>query len=361
MPINLRSRPIEGYISDNAGVVVKNADIIIKEDNPNGSIVVDSVKSDEDGYFISQPIKNGVYDIYESGARVMRQYHSSNPTVLQCYKPNEDNVPSDVRLFSDFIGSSPSYDINYYRYYVQIEPENIDVSTYGNTFPLWKMANADQLIEHEFENIALIHDGFTLPESMLTHTRFDVEYFAPIYTENASHRRIRWGGIPGIAFQDMSKIVLPLDYMSIVTGQSHFRKSYSGGAGGSWSDGSGETIHLTVVASGDPSNPDASESISVGDIIEITLENDTYWAIVFYKNGTTVYGRRWLSSRVSFDTMSNIGLSSTDGLIYGIKIFQGFFLGMENLTSSVGEYFTVQENQAAQNSLTELFSYGNIS
>ena len=64
MGSNLKSRPIEGYITDSAGHVLRNVDVLIKEEiSKTESTLIDSVKSGDDGYFISDPIKNGIYEI----------------------------------------------------------------------------------------------------------------------------------------------------------------------------------------------------------------------------------------------------------------------------------------------------------
>jgi hypothetical protein len=354
MPTNLNSRPIEGYITDNAGNILRNVDVVIKDDAPNGSVVIDVCKSDDDGYFISKPIKNGVYDIYESGVRVYRQYHSSFPTVIQCYKPYSTNEPSsDILPFSDFVGSeAPDEDINFFRYYIQIEPENIDISTYGHLFPLWKQDGANQLTGHDFENIALVHDGFTVGTSYLTHTRFDVEYFSPLYTQNSDHKRMRWSGVPGVSFADESKIVLPLDYFSITPNQPHY---YYNDVNGTWGQylGSEEIVELSDVPT------DVTDNLITGDILKLELAaSQIFWCIVHYIDGTTVYATRWKSSRANSANLTTIvSAVGSDFDVYSYRIYKGFYANLENLTDSVSEYFTVKENQAAQNSISEEYNY----
>ena len=358
MPTNLRSIPIEGYITDNAGNIIRNADVVIKDDTPNGAIVVDTVKSDDDGYFISRPIKNGVYDIYESGVRIFRQYHSSNPTLTQCYNPGVNNVPSGIRPFVDYTGSA-TYDINQYRYYTQIEPEYIDILTYGHMFPIWSIDPQTQLSGHPFQNITTIHPEIaTANTSKLTHTRFDVEFVS-------DSRRIRWSGIPGVVFYEDSRIVLPLDYYSMIA--NHYLYQYDT-AGASWSVWQGDQELISI------SLPTASvtaiyDKIVIGDILELQLASGIkFWCIVYSKTSTStsaqIFGRLWKSSNSGLVAQGTPDLSYiravvSDMSISNIKVFQGMFSGLSSLTSSVGEYFTVQENQVAQNG-QEVYNYNRI-
>lgn len=347
MATNLRSRPIEGYITDSAGSVLRNVDVVIKEDAPHGgSIVVVSARSDDDGYFITTPIKNGVYDIYESGVRIIRQYHSANPTLIQCYKPNSNNIPTDIASFADFIGVSPVKNINTYRYYLQIEPETIDVSSYGNSFPLWE---TNSIVGTDFENIAAIHTSFNIDTegSRLTHSRFDVEFII------AEDSRIRWSGVPGISFGSEQKIVLPLDYMSITPNHHSY---YGNGIGGSIALDSGDRYIVTL-------NNDTVTAISTGDIIKITMSDDTpndphvFYGIVHHKPvpaTNVVYITKWKTTKVASNSLTPATTISK------CHVYNGFNSSIESLDRTIKERFSVQENLYAQNSLTELYSYSGV-
>ena len=91
MPSNLRSKPIEGYVADSAGNVLRNSQILIKEAAPYGSNIRDSITSDDDGYFKSKPLPSGSYDIYESGIIVAKTIHNPDKVDIQCYKAHTDN------------------------------------------------------------------------------------------------------------------------------------------------------------------------------------------------------------------------------------------------------------------------------
>ena len=83
MSSNIRALPIESFITDSSGNVLRNALILIKEAAPSGSNLIDRTTSDDDGYFVSKPIPAGTYDIYESGVRVAKNTHVADP-YCQC-------------------------------------------------------------------------------------------------------------------------------------------------------------------------------------------------------------------------------------------------------------------------------------
>lgn len=360
MPTNLRARPIEGYITDNAGNILRNVDVIIKEDTPNSTNVIDVVQSDDDGYFVSKPIKNGVYDVYESGVRVYRIYHSADPTQISSFQPGTDNIPMDLFAFSTCTGSAvPTNDINFYRQYVQIEPETLDIAVYGHSFPLWNIdpASATSMSGHKFEHINLVHTSIsTSNSSKLTHSRFDAEYFYPLYAQNSTHRRIRWAGVPGIQMYNQSKIVLPLDYFSIVPNQHYYQKPSATGITSVLSSGdtSNNTLELTTTIA------ETYSIVSLGDIVKITIAGSgggasgTVYGIVIYKNSNVIYIKRWASDYASNPADFSL---YTAGTVSSYTVYQGMYAGMEALSQSTGERIYVQENLMAQNAIEELYSY----
>ena len=74
MASNIRAKSIEGYVTDSAGNIIRNSQIIIKQSTPSDSFNIDTVSSDDSGYFASRPIQSGTYEIYESGILVSRYY-----------------------------------------------------------------------------------------------------------------------------------------------------------------------------------------------------------------------------------------------------------------------------------------------
>ena len=378
---NLRSRPIDGYITDNAGNIVRNSEIIIKEETPTSSTIVDTVTSNDSGYFVSKPIKNGLYSIYESNVLVYRHYHSVIPTSIQCYAPDYPSgasVPLNLKSFSQFVNSAtPAYDINYYRRYIQVEPETMDVTNDGSMFPIWDVAPITFLSPSSFANMNQIHPEISnANNSRLTHTRFDAEYFSPLDSQNTLQKRIRWAGIPGVRFYANSKIVLPLDYYSILPTNPIVWSQYGFANNVTFAAVTPEIIQVKF---GDPSmalpqTTDLFNKTNYGDIIELNFngwgDNLKFFFILTYKEyvadgGATrfdMYGRMWKSVNTTHAAM---GITTVYDLmaspytvtnIRSVKLYPGMFAGMENITSSTSEFFTVMENLYAQNN-PEIYNY----
>ena len=61
MASNLRSKPLTGHITDSSGNVIRNTSIIIKDTYGN---TVDTIPTNDEGYFVSSPLPNGVYNIF---------------------------------------------------------------------------------------------------------------------------------------------------------------------------------------------------------------------------------------------------------------------------------------------------------
>lgn len=336
--MNLRSRPIEGVVTDNSGNVLRSATITIKELAPESSNIIDVATSDNDGYFISKSIKNGVYDIYESGIRVERIYHSANPTCIQSYAADSNELPTNIGTFAESIT-----DLNAFIHYIQIESSNIDVDK-GNIFPIWNVdptdldeASAPQ--KHPFSKLKDIHTGVD-PTSKFTQTRFDVEY-------NSDSRYIRWVGIPAIKFKE--RLVLPLDYFSITP--SNFYKKFTGGQAWSIDAASNNTIIVIQMASG---------NVSIGDILKIRFDNDKYfWCIVQTISGTyEITAKLWGSSYGNSLDLTNF-IAGTDA-IDNIVSFQAMFNNITNIKESVNSAFTVTENLQAQDQYVQYDASGDV-
>jgi hypothetical protein len=204
---NLRSAPIEGHVTDSAGNVIRNSQIIIKQQTPYGGVVVDSIRSDDTGYFISSPIPNGVYDIYESGIKISRIIHETSIGGIQCFQADRSNYnPSIIGSFPDL---SDAQNLNSYKSFIQIEAPYLNTAQYGNIFPLYEYdisVNPESDTEQSNE-IYEISNFFQLSSaSRITISRFDIEYFSPLTASSSNFKRVKWAGVPGIRFYQDSKI-----------------------------------------------------------------------------------------------------------------------------------------------------------
>jgi hypothetical protein len=348
MASNLRSKPIQGYVTDSAGNILRNAQIVIKSQNPLGTVIVDSIKTDDNGYYISNPIPDGIYDVYESGIRVARISHVSDKSKIQCYKPSKENYPfRDVPIFSSLVTART---LNDFKFYIQIEPDFVDTFQLGNSFPLYDYDMSNMVDDgNDISNIAKFFSLST--DSRITTTRFDVEYYSPITSVNTQYKRIRWSGVPGIRFYKNSKIVVPIDYYSITPSLPKFYIAASQVSGITFgSSSTSDIVDLSVVG-----NSFCVESMipktSIGDIIKIEMVGGVVWyGIVLSASDQSIALERWRSSRY---------LSTTDltGAISKVFLYDGIFQNISDINDTNNERFTVVENIYAQDDSSELYNY----
>jgi len=365
MSSNLRSKPIEGHVTDSAGNVLRNSQIIIKQAAPSGSITMGSVQSDGDGYFQSKPLPNGLYDIYESGISIARIVHTADRNSIQCYKPGVDNY--DISLIRNFISLAEATNpvLNSFKWFLQIEPEELDVSVYGSTFPIYDVniyaINDDN---NEYDNIAEFFNFNA--NSRITTTRFDIEYFAPLTALSHFYKRIRWAGVPALRFSEDSKLVVPLDYFSIVASLPKVASNYETDII-SIEEGSIEKL-VDVSGTHDDFKNHVDTAI-IGDIVKLTVRgNDIGGSPIgpFYHYGIVVDVQRaspyhiilekWLSSRF----LSDLDLDDVNTpWVEKIESFDGMFQGITDINDEVNERFTLVENVNAQDNVPELYNYNN--
>lgn len=372
MSSNLRSKPIEGHVTDSAGNVLRNAEITIKVATPSGSFPIDTIRADDDGYFRSSPIPSGQYDIYESGIRVAKTIHVANQNPIQCFRPHVDNYDqSKIGNFFDLaeanelqvggIASTP------FHWFVQIEPDIIDVPVYGSTFPLYDMnisTDPAGSVDNTLYNLSA-YFGLS-SDSRITTTRFDVEYYAPITALSSQYKRVRWAGVPAIRFFPDSKLVIPLDFFSIVPSlHKQIAPSTSDFVSGDnirYTEASGIVASIT----GPETNDDFDEFLSLiskGDVVKIILQEigegeDTQ--IVRYgivdDADTSLIIEKWLSSRFNSD---DLAAPDSDYFVVRMMAYDGLFPGIVNIDEEVNERFTVIENVSVQNNDSELYTYNN--
>jgi hypothetical protein len=363
MASNLRSAPIDGYITDGAGNILRNAEVSVKEVTPLGTNLIETTKSNDSGKFVTAPIKNGVYSIFESGTEVAKQYNSVLPYCIQVYAANPDNLPAADTIipFATFL--DPDEDINLFRHYIQIEPQSVDVFSYGNRFPIWDKAISTWYDRHPFINIATYHEGFT-DDSRITHSRFDIEMFVPL-VNGASHHRVRFAGVPAIKFRSDGRLVLPIDYLSIVPNRP-------------WKQGTVSMytadIHHKVINSACielTENDIGSAGMALGDIMRVQFIQPGsvikfFWGIVIEIAEQSVMLCRWRSANASQNVSEAGDIAAYDPIVSGPStscvtgyvVFQGIPSQIANIVQSVGERYTVTENQTAQNMFQTLDTSG---
>ena len=341
MASNLRSKSIQGYITDSAGNILRNASIVIKTANPTtGLIVIDSINSDDNGYFISNPVPDGMYDIYESGIRIMRMCHVADKSKIQCYKPAE-NYPEDNLMPFETLASSNR--LNEFKRYLQIEPDFIDVFQFGSSFPIYGFDISSIVDEsNELYNIGKFF-GFN-QNSRITTTRFDIEYYAPLTSLNTQYKHIRFAGVPGLKFFDHSKLLVPIDYYSLVPS---FPKFYINEATATTPS---EDVDAIIIDCG--SEPEATmvPLISIGDIIKIEFDSSSWYGIVCSIAGLDIGLVKWKSSRF-------ISTANPIQIIKKMYLYDGIFQNIDLIDETNNERFTVVENIYAQDLGSELYTY----
>lgn len=364
MPSNLRAKSIEGHVADSAGNVLRNSQIIVKQATPYGSITVDTVISDDDGYFQTKPLPNGIYDIYESGISISRTVHTADRNAIQCFKPGRDNYDTSLILNFLALAEAATPILNSFKYFLQIEPEELDISIYGSTFPIYDLDIATKVdLSNELYNIAKFFN-LTI-DSRITTTRFDIEYFAPLTALSGYYKRIRWAGVPGIRFTKDSRLVIPLDYFSIVANLPKLTSDYEEIDDITAEEGVSTVIMLKEESS-DTNFEDHVNKMIIGDIVRLTVMGDGggqgpvyfYGLVVAVDRGTLyqVTLEKWLSSRFLSDL--DLGVL-TNPYVIKVESFDGMFQGITDISDEVNERFTLVENINAQNYISELYNYNN--
>ena len=333
MPSNIRSKPIYGTITDSAGNITRDSNVSVKLLTPTEVVEVDSTRTNDNGEFTTKPLPNGKYAIYCSGLLNQITDVISVPSVIPCYKPNEDNIPG-LSLFS-FEQLRYSGDINDYKVPLQIEDESVDVVTFGSSFPIHQMSDlSDKKLKDWIPD--MYNALYLNEESKLTYTRFDVEYYIPVTSEENIHKRVRWSGVPAIRYRDDLKLVVVLDYYALTVSMPKI-SSNTGGRYTYISTSNSMSVEI-------PPN----KSIMNGDIVKLTINSagDVWYGIVIEALGSTgtILLTEWKAKRD--ENYSNIA-SGNSYISY--DVFDGMYSGMNNISGKANERFSIVENVEAQN------------
>ena len=366
MPSNLRSKPIEGHVTDSAGNVLRNATIVIKQATPSGSAPIDTIHADDDGYFRSKPLPSGQYDIYESGVRVTRTIHVASQNPVQCFKAHRDNY--DQTTIDNFTTLAEDHELSNFRAFIQIEPADIDVAVYGNNYPLFDRnitTDPDSALYNELYHLA---SYFVLStDSRITTTRFDVEYYSPLTALSSQYRRIRWAGVPAIRVFPDSKLVVPLDCFSVVANLPKVLAPETA----DWNYPT-ETISFVgatnyyIVRGSVESFKSFVRLLAKGDIVRLTLQetgeapDPIFWYGIVDGVNTSqgddeILLELWPSSRFVSEEITAPG----DFHIIRVAAYDGMFAGLLDIDEEANERFTVRENMSAQNGAAEFYNYNN--
>lgn len=356
MPANLRSKPIEGHVTDSAGNVIRNGTITVKINTAVSTQVVATTKTNDEGYFITSPLPCGVYLIYESGVLVSQVVHPALLPAIQCYKAAvDDYFPEDNKPFETLRTTGK---ISNFKIFIQIENVDFDPVLYGSSYPLY-----DFQILHDSEDVVskeLYYMGkfFNLGEyARITTTRFDVEYFSQLTATEKNYKRVRWSGVPAIRFKEGSRLVIPLDYFSIVPSLPRLASNN----GRAFEEGDDVKIDevgessSSVVVSGSGDTYDAFyDSIAYGDIVKIITTDaipKIWYGILTSRDDGLMTFYKWPSSVYTSSSLS------ADDEVKVMYQYDGMFQGLQSIDQLAFERFTVMENANAQNSDSEAYNY----
>jgi len=339
MASNLRSKPISGHITDGAGNVIRNSSIIIKSPTPLGEVIVDTVVTNDDGLFTSAPLPNGNYYIYESGVAVSNVFHNTDTNSIPVYAADGINIGPSSESFSSIVDSDG--DLNTFKTYLQIESSYVNTIRYGNTYPLYNsnLGGLDLDWAKSFYSFHSLNG-----DSRITTTRFDIEYYSPITESSKNYKRVRWSGVPAIKFDNSTRLVIPLDYLSIVASNpKYIDGKVNDPNGGILTEISGTDLKLSGVSTVDT---------VVGDIVKVEHLNGIWYGIIHSEGTSTISLKEWSSTRVIQTPPNN------DDYVK-IQVFSGMFQGLSNIGSQTNEFVTVTENVYAQSQFEEMYSYNN--
>ena len=343
MSSNLRARPIQGALTDNAGNIIRNSSLLIYSSDSSGQVA--SVDTDSSGKFKTVPLPSGMYSVYNYGILVVDMYHNADFNSYAVQFASTDNYP--IENTKSFYDLSETNTVNDFISYIQVEDDRVNTDIYGSSFPLWE--NTD--INNVSQNYSDMYSFFDMTSaSRITMTRFDIEYNTPVTFETKALKYIRFAGVPGIKYSEDSKIVIPLDYRSIVANRpiavwSDVNKIATVEVSGS---SNSSTIEFL------PSQPEFTSRIAVGDILKLEADDDIVWYGIVSKKGidsTIAFTlNKWDTSRYTSEDLVSLDILKASH-------YNGLFPTILALKETVGERFSVVENTYAQNSDDELYQY----
>lgn len=204
--MNLRAKPIYGYVTDSAGNVVRSATVTVKEFTSSALYrVVDNVKTESTGAFVTKSLKPGVYDLFETGVFLMRVYHTFGNGLIPGFKASSKSGAPSPSLSTYGLGQDDlplPTDINNYIYCVQIEGDDIDVVNNGHSFPVYAGS----------VDMSGVFSKYSMSSSStISSSKFNVEYYYPnVKTE--TYRSVNWRNVRAVSYSKNKPLVLPLTY-----------------------------------------------------------------------------------------------------------------------------------------------------
>lgn len=218
----VRAMPITGHLKDRSGNVIAGSKVSVKMVTPITNVHVDDIIINNNGFFSTRPLPNGVYNFYHSGVFVTSIYHYHNSSI-PCYRPKDEYL--DFAILKNFSTYASTFRVSEYKIFLQVEGD----------YPTHSVMNLDA-----FYGIKIPEDGDTEPisvkgdlnyasvflnmdeDSRFTTTRFNIEYNIEKDFGDKRVRNILWTGVPGVKYSEDHPVIIPIDYFSLITRIPYF-------------------------------------------------------------------------------------------------------------------------------------------
>jgi len=338
--MNLRAKPIEGFVTDSAGNTVRSPNVVIKEITTGSKYrVVDTCATDPSGYFRSKPLKCGVYEVFESGEMLTRINHFFGNGIIPGFKPTP-NLYVPAKSINDYNLASTN-NINNHILCVQIESDSTDIQNSGHVFPAYFGLDKSGIGDH-YE----LASGNTISPS-----KFNIEYFYP--NANAgTYRYVTWRGIHAVSYGVASSplpMVIPLTYWDLfidtalpISSRPALAVPYAFGTESS-------KAVITILASSEQGTQISFSTLGKGDIVSITISAVTRYGIIYDiitnpEGDYDLHLQIWEKTGAT-EFVAPVGIGDTT---MSMKFFQGLSQTMESAEDTLSDRLTIMEDFSTQ-------------
>lgn len=346
--MNLRAKPLQGYITDSAGNTVRGATVVIKEVTATSQYrVVSTTKSDSRGFFQTvEALKPGTYDIFESGVLMTRIIHTFGNGLIPAFRASSlAGAPIGTLSVYGLGGDSKptAADINEYVFPIQIEGDDSDIKNFGHNFPVY-MGSAVSVFDTANPECQIVD----ITGSTVSSSRFSCEYYYP-NVQTVTYRYATWRQLHAVSYGNTAGVkkpfVIPLTYRNLRIEEDLpviSATSASFDVGTDTTTGSFETSSMDTDSQLALNTAIAYQSIGKGDIVRVGDGPTYYWGIICADplasvSGYTVWIRAW--SRVQAVPLVDVASAT-------LRFYHGFSPTMENATESLSDRLTVFEDMS---------------
>lgn len=331
--MNLRAKPIEGFVTDSAGNTVRSPNVVIKEVTTGSKYrVVDTCSTDPSGYFRSKPLKCGVYEVFESGEVLTRVNHFFGNGLIPAFKPTP-NAFNPIKSINDYNVDSLS-NINDHIFCVQIESDSTDIQNSGHVFPTYFGLDTSGIPNHYGWQAGCV----------VTPSRFNIEYFYP-NANPGTYRYVSWRGVRAIGYSSTTPMVIPLTYWDLYVDPVLPISSFADIAMEYTRKTDQAKATVVIQKASEQGSQISYSTIGKGDIASITIGAATRYGIIYDivtgNDGTYVLHLQiWLKTGASsFAAGASLGDTTMS-----MKFYQGLSQTMESAADTLSDRLTIMED-----------------